>query len=305
MKPNPALFQAIVAAALLLTVSKAGASCVPVPDGKIAFELFNLLPALHPSGPPPGAVPADRLASAFAGMHAIGFRNMERVDGTLGLSSDAYRKAAHDNGLAVIGGHDSLDAAQWDQTLDRARALGQTYVGAAGFGEPGLDTLEHTLATAANLNRLGRAAAAKGLRLFVHNHEGEIATRFSYDLTGHGKKQPVPAWEIVAANTDPRLVTFEVDIHWTWRALGIGKSADLLAFLEKYRGRIELLHIKDTAANGGITDLGKGITDWPAVIKAAGPGVRYYIWEYDNDPDVFKSARIAYDFLRCRQGFTW
>ena len=54
-----------------------------------------------------------------------------------------------------------------------------------------------------------------------------------------------------------------------------------------------------TAADGAITDLGKGITDWPAVFAAAGSHVRYYVWEYDGDPDPFKSADIAYRTLSC------
>lgn len=258
------------------------------------------MPVLHPTGPPPGAVPLDKLTAAFAGMHKIGFSNMERFGGVLGLPQAAYQKAARENGIAIVSGQDSLAEAQWDQTLDRARALGQKYVGAGGFGEPGLDTLDHTLATAANLNRLGRMAAAKGLRLFVHNHQAEIATKFSYDPGGAGKPRMVSAWEIVAANTDPRFVTFEVDIHWAWLAFGMSRFGDLLAFLKTYANRIELLHVKDTRADGKITDLGKGTTDWPSVFRAAGPGVRYFIWEYDNDPDAVASAKLAYDFLRCR-----
>ncbi len=31
------------------------------------------------------------------------------------------------------------------------------------------------------------------------------------------------AWEIVAANTDPRYVHFEVDIHWARVGIGLDK----------------------------------------------------------------------------------
>ena len=38
-----------------------------------------------------------------------------------------------------------------------------------------------------------------------------------------------------------------------------------------------------------------------AVFAAAGPTVRYYIWEYDNPPDPVASARIAYRYLTCQR----
>ena len=62
-----------------------------------------------------------------------------------------------------------------------------------------------------------------------------------------------------------------------------------------------MLHVKNTAKNGAITDLGKATTDWPAVFQAAGPRIRYYIWKYDDDPTLFRSADIAYRFLRCKK----
>ncbi|HWF63648.1 MAG TPA: hypothetical protein VN685_03440, partial [Rhizomicrobium sp.] len=168
------------------------------------------------------------------------------------------------------------------------------------FGEPGIGSLQDTLATAARLNQFGSAAAARGLRFYVHNHDSEIKTKYLYDLEKNGHPHMVSAWEIVAANTDPRIVHFEVDIHWTRVGFGLDHFADVLDFLRKYRSRIELLHVKDTTPNGRITDLGKGTTDWSAVFEAAGSQIRYYVWEYDNDPTPFESAVIAYHYLRCQ-----
>ena len=229
----------------------------------------------------------------------MGFSNLERFDGSLGLPVSDYAALAKKSGLAIIGGHDELDMAQWDKTLANARAMGQRYVGSAGFGKPGFDSLEHTLQTAQNLNLLGNAAAEKGLTLYVHNHQGEWTTKYPYDLNRDGNRAPVSAWQIVAANTDPRYVHFEVDVHWARIGIGLDKFDDLLAVLRRYRGRIVMLHVKDTTADGKITGLGEGTTDWPAVFAAAGPDIRYYIWEYDRVPDVYKTGAAAYRFLRC------
>lgn len=276
-------------------------NCTPIPEEKVAYQLYNLTQVLQAGQAGPLKVPAARLDGALAGMRAAGFRHFERFGDTLGETVQDYSAAARKNGQTVIGSQGTLDPDRWDAAMADALALGQKEIGAAGFGAPGIDTLSHTLATAARLNALGQRATARGLRLYVHNHVQELTTRFPYDLNKTGHAAPVSAWEIVAANTDPRYVHFEVDIHWAAIAFGLDRPDALLAFLRKYRARIDMLHVKDTRPDAGITDIGRGITDWPAIFQAAGPDVRYYIWEYDGVPDVFSSAGIAYRFLRCGQ----
>jgi sugar phosphate isomerase/epimerase len=293
--------------ALLITAASAHATCSVLPQNKIAFQLYNMLGAMIPAKDMPAAVaggpvaiPAGTLDATLAKMRAIGFTNMEGLGDRLPAPRTDYIALLRKNGLAQFSSHRPLDQARWPAILDEAVALGQSHVGAPGFGEPGIGSLKDTLATAANLNRFGKAAAAKGLRLYVHNHDEEIKTRYLYDLDHNGRPRMVSAWEIVAANTDPNYVHFEVDVHWTRVGFGLEHFADVLAFLRRHRDRIEMLHMKDTDAQGRITDLGKGTTDWPAVIAAAGPGIRYYIWEYDDDPAPFASAAIAYRYLRCQ-----
>ena len=69
--------------------------------------------------------------------------------------------------------------------------------------------------------------------------------------------------------------------------------------LNRLKGRIIALHVKDTAPDGKITDVGAGVIDWTRVYEAAGPGVKYYIWEYDGAPEPMKNAEIAYKYMRC------
>ena len=298
-----------IASALMMMAPEAQAACIPIPSEKIGFQLYNMLAAMIPRSQMPAAVaggpvviPEPALDTTFARMHAIGFRNMEGLGDRLPAPRASYQALLAKNGLMQVGSHRPLDSARWSAILDEAVALGQKNIGAPGFGEPGIKSLQDTLATAANLNRFGAAAAAKGLTLYVHNHDEEIKTRYLYDLAHDGHPRLVSAWEIVAANTDPRFVHFEVDVHWTRVGFGLDHFASVLAFLRAHRDRIAFLHVKDTTADGRITDLGRGTTDWPAVFAAAGPQIRYYIWEYDDDPDPFRSAQIAYRYLRCERG---
>jgi sugar phosphate isomerase/epimerase len=299
---------AAAVAALALAASGALAAdraCLGLPKDKVGMQLFSVLTELR-DPPPPGAprtppapVEPARLDRTLAALHAVGWRNIENFGGDWGLGPAGYKAALDRHGLHAIGAHESLDDAGWSAVLDRAKTLGQAYVGSGGYGQPGLDSLEHVLATADHLNRLGRAAAARGLKFYVHSHQDEFKRTYPYDLDGDGRPEAHTAWEIIAARTDPRYVSFEVDVHWARVAMGLDRFEALLTFLQAHRDRIILLHVKDTAPDGKIADLGRGTTDWRRLIAAAGPQVAYYIWEFDRPPQPLASARIAYAYMTC------
>lgn len=273
---------------------------IPVPAEWDTLPVAEKFERLKPSfAKLAGAKPDPaRLESVLKQIAAIGYRNIEGFDLIGADNPAAYAKLLKDNGLQAVASHANLAKDKWPATLAAAKARGQRFIGSGGFGAPGLDTLDHVLETARNLNALGEAAAAEGLTLYVHNHTGEFDSRFLYDH-GDGKPVMTSAWEIVAANTDPRFVQFEVDIFWARLAFKPDRLDDLLAFLTKYRSRIALLHMKDMAPNAAVADMGAGTTDWRRVIEAAGPQIAYYIYEFDFPSDPAKSAKIGFDYLGC------
>jgi sugar phosphate isomerase/epimerase len=285
--------------------------CTPLPDEKIGVQMYSMNSVLRDPNPAPGGgargggarggTPPAIVDSVLAGLHTIGYKNAE-LAGLFGQPIGTVRPLMEKNQIRVIGNHGNFtnDMTVWAQTIADAQALGQApMIGSAGYGPPGLNGgIDNVLATAANLNRLGEAAAAKGLSLYMHNHTAEITTTYPYDIKKNGKPEPVSALEIVAANTDPRYVHFEIDVHWALDAYKNNQD-DMIAFLNRLRGRIIALHVKDTSPDGKITDVGAGIIDWPRVYAAAGPDVKYYIWEYDGAPNPMKNAEIAYKYMRC------
>ena len=283
----------------------AGPSCLNLPPAKVGMQLYSVygVVAGPPQRPAPGQpftppkASTEQLAGLFGELHKMGWRNVENFAGAWGLSQDDYVKAVKASGLQMVSSHDNLDMAQWNATLDRAVALGQTYVGSGGYGK--IDTLEHTLQSAADLNAFGEAAAKRGLKFFVHSHEAEIKTRFDVDLKGDGKVQSMNVFDIVAAKTDPRYVNFEVDVGWADAAFGLNLD-DTLAFLTSHRSRVVMLHIKDMSPDSKPTDMGQGVIDYGRVIQAAGPQIAYYIWEYDRPPMPLDSARIAFPHMVCK-----
>ncbi|MGH3101633.1 MAG: sugar phosphate isomerase/epimerase family protein, partial [Thermoleophilia bacterium] len=142
--------------------------------------------------------------------------------------------------LRVQSRHMSTNEANWPANLADAKLLGQRWTGSGGFAAPGISSYQNVLATAETLNRLGRLSVQNGTGpIFGHNHAGEFTTRYLDD--GVMKS----AWQILVENTDPRWVTFQLDVGWATVA-----GEDPAALIEQFGDRIELLHVKDVVNVG-------------------------------------------------------
>ncbi|HXV32929.1 MAG TPA: hypothetical protein VD769_02875 [Gaiellaceae bacterium] len=267
-----------------------------IPNYKIGLQLFAVRADLSDQ---------EEMLATFAELGEIGYRAVEHFGSMRGWTAREYHGVVKAAGLRIVGNHGSLNPDSFPDSLQDARDRRQEMIGSGGFGSPGFDTLEETLETAANLNMLGQQAAARNMKVFGHNHDEEFSTRHAYDIDGDGDTEMVPAIEIMIANTNPDWVAFEIDIHWARVGLGTDAAGfeELIAFLEKYSERIPLLHVKDTGADGDMSDLGPangGTTDWPRVFRAA-KHVDYYHWELDRGFTVspMDSARRAFEYLDC------
>ena len=106
------------------------------------------------------------------------------------------------------------------------------------------------------------------------------------------------AWQILVENTDPRYVTFQLDVLWATDG-----GADPVALLNRFGERIFALHVKDginvaDPANATPVPMGEGEMVFEPILRAAEGHVKYYIYEQDppfGDPsfDPFASARRA------------
>jgi sugar phosphate isomerase/epimerase len=153
-------------------------------------------------------------------------------------------------------------------------------------------TVEDWKANADFLNSKGRALKSTGIRVGYHNHNLELAPLGSTN-----------GLEVLLTNTDPSVVTFEVDIGWVAAA-----GADPLAFLAKHKGRLSLMHVKDIKAGTkpnfsfamDPSEIGSGSLDWKRLLPAAyAAGVREFYVEQEppfTRPRI-EAAKLSYDFL--------
>lgn len=229
-------------------------------------------------------------------LEQIGYAEVEVVANQMKLIWDALRQtrlkpvALHFDAALFTRGAAKLDAA-----LDDARQRGFAYV-LCPWVPPDERSADAMQRLGAALNEAGRKARQRGLALCYHNHAFEFAP-----LEGGGT-----LFDRLLKESDPELVQIEFDIMWSQVA-----GVDPVSVLEKYKGRIPLVHLKNVRAGVGpqfheklaredFEEVGRGVIDIPGVLKAAAAaGAKHYFVEQDQTPgDPLESLRGSYAYLR-------
>ena len=216
----------------------------------------------------------------------FGIQEVE-LAGNNNLKNPAYRQMLEQAGLKPIAGHFPMERITGDTeaVAKECQDLGIRYVGAAWIKGKGEFDIEAAHKAAADFNKAGKALAAHGIKVFYHCHGYEFKHRNSSGLK---------AMDILIRETDSRYVAFEMDILWVQYP-----GEDPAAWLAKYPGRWELMHLKDlkkgvpTGFHNGGTDpnndvaLGTGQMDWAKILKAAQKsGVKHYFIEDESASSV-------------------
>jgi sugar phosphate isomerase/epimerase len=220
-----------------------------------------------------GLINADADLDFWGSMQRVaglGYHGVESPDHMLAGDAAANLKRLHGLGLEVIAIPALREALrdELERVIADAHAL-QTRNVACYWGP--CESREQILRDAELYNRAGARLASEGLRLCYHNHEHEFKN--SYD--------GVYALDLLAANTDPRHVFFEVDIAWV--TFG---GEDPARVLRRYAGRVPAIHVKDLWSlekRNLFTAVGTGIVNIPAALQAAREtGVEWAVVEQDQ-----------------------
>ena len=143
------------------------------------------------------------------------------------------------------------------------------------------------------LNTRGAALKKVGLKIGFHNHNNEFA--------------PLPSggtiMDMLIRDTDPSLVTFELDVGWSASA-----GIDSAAYIAKHPGRFTALHLKDikptVKPNFDLmqegTEVGSGLIDWRALMPVARKaGIKRFFVEqeppFEHPP--LESLKTSFDYL--------
>ena len=140
------------------------------------------------------------------------------------------------------------------------------------------------------------------MKLLVHNHTGEFEKLAN---------SPRTSFDILVEETDPALVTMQLDLGWTYIA-----GIDPIALFKAHPGRFELWHVKDVfglktvnpslgpnarVSSMAIVPVGTGHIDFkPVFAHAPLAGLKHFVIEQDNAAawgDSLAAARVSYQNL--------
>jgi len=224
---------------------------------------------------------AKDVPGTMAEIKSWGVNNVE-LAGTYGLSTEQFKAQLDAHGLRPISAHYGYDQfrTNLDWIISDAKMLGLKYVGCAWvphgatFDEP---TCREAIAT---FNHAGQVLAEHGLKFFSHTHGYEFAPYKDGTF-----------FDLLMAQTDPKYVSFEMDIFWVAHA-----GQDPTRLMEKYGSRWKLMHLKGmkegtpTGFYTGQSDpnndtpVGQGKISFPPLFKAAAKaGVQWYFIEDESD----------------------
>jgi sugar phosphate isomerase/epimerase len=217
-----------------------------------------------------------------------GFDSLETF-GAFYEDASNMRRLFDKHGLSARSGHFSLSMVEEhrEKALEVAQTLGIPVVivphivaedrptDAAGWASLGV--------------RLAKASAwfaSKGLRFAWHNHD------FEFKALPDGS---MPIEHILGKD-----ILWEADIAWVARA-----KVDPKPWIERYRGRMPLVHVKDIAAPGqnldedGWADVGHGVLPWADLWRlCVAAGAEIMVAEHDNPNDYERFARRSAQAMR-------
>lgn len=220
---------------------------------------------------------AKDAAGTISKVAALGYKEIESFgykDGKyFGMTATEFASFLTSKGLSHPSGHYSLTGVEENtqKVIDDAKTAGQQYIVVASIPGDLRKTIDDYKKVAARFNAVGALCKKSGIRFGYHNHDFEFK-----DIDGQ------TGYDILLKETDPSLVTFELDIYWASFA---GKDA--VEMFKQNPGRFELWHVKDLATEPKktFTEVGSGVIDFKKIFGAAKQaGMKHYFVEQDVCP---------------------
>jgi sugar phosphate isomerase/epimerase len=224
------------------------------------------------------------MAGTLKQVAEMGYEGVE-LAGYGNLQVDTLQRALQDNNLKVVASHIGIDQLKnsYDKVVEDNLLLNNKYIVVPFIGEE-YRSREGYTKLAEELNEFGARLNSAGFTLCYHNHDFEFE-RYDNEY----------GLDILYANSNPDLVKIELDSFWVKKG-----GVDPASYIQKYAGRVPLVHVKDMNDEGTFAEVGQGNIDWQPVFAAAeAGGVEAYVVEQDVCPgDPLESVRISIENLK-------
>lgn len=259
-----------IALSLGITISSFAANTAKVVRDNIGIQLYSLRAMTAKEG----AIPPLDLVKSW------GLKEVETA-GTGNLSAAEFKKLLDERGLKPVAAHVGYPLLEKDidAVIRDLKALGVTYGIVPSI--PHKDDFDDAAAlrAAEKFNAWAKAFEKARIKFAYHPHGFEF------------RKSQTPGadtvFDVLIGATDPKLVSFEMDVFWVYHA-----GVDPVSLLKKYPTRWVALHVKDmrkgaprgaTLGKAPPTDkvaVGHGEIDWPKLFNVAvNLGIKHFFIE--------------------------
>ncbi|MFZ0472403.1 MAG: sugar phosphate isomerase/epimerase [Bacteroidales bacterium] len=243
---------------------------------KTGRALYTIRDAM---GKDPAASLAEAAAIGYDWVEAAGYGDRKFY----GLKPKEYGKLVKKSGMGPLSTHSAIRPDIEDQMIEDTAEAEIKYLFLPSLPEEWSNSTDSYQRTADYLNKVGEKCKKAGLIFGFHNHQIEFK-----EMNGR-----IP-YEILVENTDPKLVTFELDLAWI-----TASGKDPLVYFSKYPGRFQVWHLKDLSPELHDATLGEGIIDFkPILAQSKTAGMKYWFLEQDNclSHTPMESIRISRDY---------
>src|SRR4051812_8836595 len=207
---------------------------------------------------------------------ALGYEGVELFD-LHGHEASQVRGWLDELGLPACARHARLEALETSlpERAAEAETLGPRRL-VVSWIDPAVLAADAE-AVAARIARVAAEVAARGLELGFHNHDAEL--------------RPLASGETFLDRLLELPLFLELDLGWAWWG-----GADPVQVLERARGRVPLVHVKDFATRDARSyrPVGDGIVGYERVVPAAlAAGAEWLLVEQDetDGPALEAAAR--------------
>jgi sugar phosphate isomerase/epimerase len=236
------------------------------------------------------SVRKEMLADAVGTLKAlakIGYKELESARSEkgnyYGLQPKEIKKIATDLGMRVRSGHVHIDK-DFHRSIDAAVEAGQDYLVCSSLPSKG-QTVDNYKKVAETFSKAAEDCKKSNLIFGYHNHEYEFE-----------KENGQVLYDVLLENTDPALVTMELDLGWV-----IVSGNDPLAYFNKYPGRFPLWHLKDMdTTKKHSTEFGKGQINVIEMLRnAKKSGVKHiFVEQEEYATTALESMKYDFDYLK-------
>ncbi len=214
-------------------------------------------------------------------------------------SPEEFKKLLDERGISMpsLGADYVAISKDPEPFIKLAKLFGCKFIMTAWIPHGNTFNIEDARKAVEDFNRVGKILYEQGITFCYHDH--------GYEFGPYGNGT---LFDYIAQNTDPKYVSFEMDMMWTFHG-----GADPAKLLYKYKGRWKLMHLKDIRkgiANDltGGTDtkndvaLGTGQINIPEVLKAASAvGIKHFFIE-DESAGHGEQIPVTIAYLK---GLSW